>query len=131
MPGFPPSPKMLQLIKDLHDNTTCAIEADKRDQDSWCPVSTASEHKDVNVPAFFNILLESISRSLEVTKGERLGPTWEHNVNGHLTSRHAIAVCPSMSYCMHMKYKISKKNGEQTQSLLAMPQQAAHIEACR
>lgn len=42
-----------------------------------------------------------------------------------------IAVWPSKSYCMHMKYEVFKKNRERTQALLAMPQQAAQMEACR
>ena len=58
--GFPP--KMLQVIKDLHDNTMCAMQADKGRQGSWFQVSTGFKQGDVNAPLFFNVFLDSICR---------------------------------------------------------------------
>ena len=56
--GLPP--KMLQLIKGPHDNTTCAMQADKERQGSWFQVSTGFKQGDVNAPLCFDIFLDSI-----------------------------------------------------------------------
>ena len=82
--GFPP--KMLQLIKDLHTNTTCAMQADKDKQGSWFQVSTGFKQGDVNAPLFFNILLDSICRYIE-SKADELGFSLAYNIDGHLTGR--------------------------------------------
>ena len=74
-------------FKDLNDNTTCAIEADKGGQDSWCQGSTAFSQGDVNAPVFFTAFLKSIRMYIEATTEERLGLTWKYNVVGHLTGR--------------------------------------------
>ena len=73
MPGFPP--KMLQLAKKLHDNTTCAIGADKGGQGSWFQVSTAFNRGNVNAPLSFTACLESIRSYIAAKTGERLGLT--------------------------------------------------------
>ena len=53
---------MLQLLKDLHDSTVCAMQADKGRQDNWFQVSTGFEQGNVNAPLFFNVFLDSICR---------------------------------------------------------------------
>ena len=82
--GFPP--KMLQLIKDLHDNTMCAMQVDKGRQGSWFQVSTGFKQGDVNAPLFFNVFLDSICRYIESKAGE-LGLRLAYNIDGHLTGR--------------------------------------------
>ncbi len=61
---------MLQLIKVLHDNTMCAMQADKGRQGSWFQVSTGFKEGDVNAPLFFNAFLDSICRYIESNAGE-------------------------------------------------------------
>ena len=43
---------MLQLIKDLHDNAMCAMQAGKGRQGSWLQVSKGFKQGDVNAPLF-------------------------------------------------------------------------------
>ena len=74
---------MLQLMKDLHDNTIYALQADQGRQDSWFQVSTGFKQGDVNAPLFFNIFLDSICRYVEAAAGE-LGPMLAYNIDGHI-----------------------------------------------
>ena len=120
--GFPP--KMLQLIKDLHDNTTCAMQADKERQGSWFQVSTGFKQGDVNAPLFFNIFLDSICRYIESIVGE-LGFNLACNINGHLTGRrkpNGSIPCWILLYADDMV--IFEKNREQMQAILAIVYQA-------
>lgn len=55
--GVPP--RMLQLIKDLHDDTACATQAEDK-QSNWFQVFTGFKQGDVNAPMFFDIFLDSI-----------------------------------------------------------------------
>ena len=121
---FPP--KMLQLIKDLHDNTTCALQADRGRQDSWFQVSTGFKQGDGNAPLLFNIFLDSICRYVEATAGE-LGLTLACNIDGHLTGRRK----PDGSMPLWILFYadiddmvIVEKSHVQIQALLATVQQA-------
>ena len=68
--GFPP--KLLQLIQDLHTDTTCALQADKDKKGSWFQVSTGFKQGDVNAPSLFKIFQDSIRRYIE-SKADQLG----------------------------------------------------------
>ena len=120
--GFPP--KMLQLIKDLHDNTTCALQADQGRQDSWFQVSTGFKQGDVNAPLFFNIFLDSICSYVEATAGE-LGLTLAYNIDGHLTGRRKPnGNMPFWILLYADDMVIVEKSHVQIQALLATVQQA-------
>ena len=94
--GFPP--KMLQLIRDLHDNTVCAMQAGKGRQDSWFQVSTGFKQGDVNAPLFFNVFLDSICRYIESKAGE-LDLRLAYDIDGHLTGEGQMVVCPAGFCC--------------------------------
>ena len=87
------------LIKDLHDNTMCAMQAEKGRQGSWFQVSTGFKQGNVNAPLFFNVFLDSICRYIESKAGE-LGLRLPYNIDGHLTGRRRPN--GSMSCCMLM-----------------------------
>ena len=120
--GFPP--KMLQLIKDLHTNTTCAMQADKDKQGSWFQVSTGFKQGDVNAPLFFNIFLDSICRYIE-SKADELGFSLAYNIDGHLTGRrkpNGRMPCWMLLYADDMV--IFEKNRGQLQAIIASVYQA-------
>ena len=120
--GFPP--KMLQLIKQLHHNTTCAMQADKDKQGSWFQVSTGFKQGDVNAPLFFNIFLDNICRYIEARAGE-LGFSLAYNIDGHLTGRrkpNGSMPCWILLYADDMV--IFEKNRERMQAVLATVYQA-------
>ena len=120
--GFPP--KMLYLIKDLHDNTMCAMQADKGRQGSWFQVSTGFKQGDVNAPLFFNVFLDSICRYIESKAGE-LGLRLAYNIDGHLTGRrrpNGSMPCWILLYADDMV--TFEKSREQMRAVLAVVHQA-------
>ena len=82
--GF--TPKILQLITELHSNTKCAMQHDKDEPDSWFKVSTGFRQGDVNAPLVFNIFLGAICRYIESKLGD-LGFKLAYGIDGHLTGR--------------------------------------------
>ena len=121
--GFPQ--KMLQLIKDLHTNTTCAMQADKDKQGSWFQVSTGFKQGDVNAPLLFNIFLDSICRYIEF-QADKLGFSLAYNIDGHLTGRrkpNGRMPCWMLLYADDMV--MVDKNREQLQALIASVYQAS------
>ena len=120
---------MLQLIKDLYDNTTCAMQADKDSQGSWFQVSTGFKQGDVNAPLFFNIFLDSICRYIEAKAGE-LGFSLAYNTDGHLTGRRKPSMpCWILLYADDMV--IFEKNREQMQAVLALYTKLCKTGACK
>ena len=115
---------MLQLIGDLHDNTVCAMQADKGRQGSWFQVSTGFKQGDVNAPLFFNVFLDSICRYIESKAGE-LGLRLTYNIDGHLTGhRRSKGSMPCWILLYADNMVIFEKSRKQMRAVLAVVHQA-------
>jgi len=69
--------KIVDLIQDLHQGTTCAMQADHSRPDSWFDVITGFKQGDVNAPLLFNIYIDTIVRVFEPLVSH-LGITWQY-----------------------------------------------------
>ena len=107
--GFPR--KMLQLIKDLHDNTTCAMQADKNIHGSWFQVSSGFKQGDVNA-------------------------TWASNWPRILTAiqlaaENQMVVCPAGFYCMQMIWSSLRRTASKFQQFWRLRTKPCKIGVCR
>ncbi|BDA51414.1 RNA-directed DNA polymerase from mobile element jockey [Coccomyxa sp. Obi] len=75
--------KVVDLIQDLHEGTTCAMQADHRHPDSWFDVATGFKQGDVNAPLLFNIYIDTVVRAFEPLV-RHLGITWQYKLDGNL-----------------------------------------------
>ena len=76
-------PKNVDLIQDLHDGTTCALQLDSHDSQTWFPVCTGFKQGDVNAPLLFNVFIDSIVRTYELAVSQ-LGVKWAYKIDRNL-----------------------------------------------
>jgi len=76
-------PKIVDLIQDLHDGTTCALQLDSHDSQNWFPVCTGFKQGDVNAPLLFNVFIDSIVWTFEPAVCQ-LGLRWAYKIDGNL-----------------------------------------------
>ena len=77
-------PKLVELLRDLHEGTQCAMQSDHKGSQSWFEVSTGFKQGDVNAPMLFNVFLDSICRCIE-RRVCHLGVNVGYSIDGHLT----------------------------------------------
>ena len=46
--------KLVELLRDLHEGTVCALKGDHKSPESWFKVKTGFKQGDVNAPMLFN-----------------------------------------------------------------------------
>ena len=61
--GMPP--KLVALLRDLHQGTSCALKEDHKSPSSWFEVKTGFKQGDVNAPMLFNLFIDTVMRCLE------------------------------------------------------------------
>ncbi len=76
--------KLVELLRDLHEGTECAMQSDHDGSHSWFEVSTGFKQGDVNAPMLFNVFLDSICRCIE-RRVCHLGVNAGYSSDGHLT----------------------------------------------
>ena len=57
--------KLLDLIRDSHTHSLCALKGDHRKAESWFEVKTGFKQGDVNSPMLFNLFLDTVLRACQ------------------------------------------------------------------
>ena len=75
--------KLVNLLKDLHADTLCALKGDHIDRHSWFEVKTGFKQGDVNAPMLFNLFIDSVIRCLQVVL-KQSGVKFVYRMDGQL-----------------------------------------------
>ena len=75
--------KLLNLLKDLHADTYCALKGDFTNKPSWFEVKTGFKHGDVNAPMLFNLFIDSVIRCIQ-TALRQSGVRFVYKMDGQL-----------------------------------------------
>ena len=79
--GLPP--KILALVRDLHQGTFCALREDHKRADAWFEVKTGFKQGDVNAPMLFNLFIDTVIRCLQPVLRQS-GVRFVYKIDGQL-----------------------------------------------
>ena len=75
--------KIVNLLRDLHTDTKCAMKGDHKDKQSWFEVKTGFKQGDVNAPMLFNIFIDAVIRCLQLVLRQS-GVRFVYRMDGQL-----------------------------------------------
>ena len=75
--------KLIALLKDLHEDTMCALRGDHFNTNNWFEVKTGFKQGDVNAPMLFNLFIDTVVRCLQPVLRSS-GVKFMYHIDGHL-----------------------------------------------